>query len=85
MILLQLWSPFTGKRLLAGYACGTLKLFDLKSVDAVFNFTKNVPNSSSVLCVAAHPTKNVVASGSADGLVKLFNSQNGKVNSNMIF
>ncbi|CAL8135337.1 unnamed protein product [Orchesella dallaii] len=68
-----------GKRLLAGYACGTLKLFDLKSGETLFNFTKGLPNPSPILCVAAHSSKNLVAAGSADGTVKLFNSQNGKL------
>jgi len=68
-----------GKRLLTGYTDGTLKIFDLKSGEIQHNLTKSFKKPSQVLCVAAHPTKQIIASGSANGTVALFNSENGKL------
>jgi len=68
--------------LLAGYSDGTLKLFDLKSGEVQFNFTKSFTEPSQVICVAAHSSRQVIASGSANGTVALFSTQNGKVINN---
>jgi len=68
-----------GKRILAGYADGTIKLFNLKSGDIEQNFTKAVNDPSPILCVASHPKHNMVAVGSADGTVRLFSTQSGKL------
>ncbi len=70
---------YVGKRLLTGYADGTLKVFDLKSGEVQHNLTKSFKQPSQILCVAAHPTRQIIASGSANGTVALFNSESGKV------
>jgi WD40 repeat protein len=71
----------TGKRLVAGYADGTLKMFDLKSGETEQTFVKSKARSdgAGVLSVHHHTTRGIVAAGRVDGLVKVFNVQNGKV------
>lgn len=67
--------------IVAGYADSTIKMFDLKSGDVLYQFAKPMPQGEqvSVICIDHHPNHSIIATGHADGTVKLYNTQSGKV------
>jgi len=70
----------------AGFADGGVKMFDLKSGDVVQQFAKPMPQGeqSAVISIDHHKKLSIIATGSADGTVKLYNTQNGKVSPSVV-
>ena len=69
---------FKGKRAVCGYEDGSLKIWDLKTTTAIYQFNQH---QSSVLCLDCHKGNVVLASGGSDGTVVLINSVSGQVKS----
>ncbi len=56
-------------------------MFNLKSGEIMQVFAKAMPQDETcaVLAIDHHRSHSIVATGSADGTVKLYNTQNGRV------
>lgn len=72
--------PFTlGKRAVAGYEDGSIRMFDLKSGQMLHQVSDDSQDVSPVISVAVQKDDALVIFGSTDGKAKLFNTSNGKV------
>ena len=69
-----------GKRVIVGYGDGSMRLFDLKSGDVLHNLTDGTTSHSpaAVTALDTRSDNNLIASGGADGIAKIFNVQSGK-------
>lgn len=67
-----------GKRVAVGYGDGSLRLFDLKTGDVTHSLTDSATSHSPSPVTALAVRDNLLATGGADGLAKIFNVQSGK-------
>ena len=68
-----------GKRVVVGYADGTMKLFDLKTGAMEKRFSDgSSSHAHAVNCLAARQDNVIFASGGVDGVAKIHNAQTGK-------
>jgi len=69
-----------GKRVVVGYGDGSMRVFDLKTGDVLHNLTDGSTSHSPspVTALDARSDNNLIASGGADGVAKIFNVQSGK-------
>lgn len=67
-----------GKRVAVGYGDGSIKVFDLKSGDVVHSLTDASTSHSPSAVTALAAKDNLLATGGADGVAKVFNVQSGK-------
>jgi ribosome assembly protein SQT1 len=68
-----------GKRLVAGYENGAVKLFDLKSGQVQHNLYVPTPRSCAVLCIDKCQNQEIVAAGNFRGRIHIFNTKTGKM------
>jgi len=68
-----------GRRLAVGYVDGTVKVFDLKTLNVTQQLSKASAHTSAVSCLSCSRDNTLVATGSLDTCAKLFNTQTGKV------
>jgi len=68
-----------GKRAFVGYDDGSLKVWDLKSTDAVYNISGHDAHTAPVFCLDYNADGSLLASGSGDMTVKMISALNGKV------
>jgi WD40 repeat protein len=66
---------FPGKRTVVGYGDGSMRLFDLKTGNVLFNMTGNNAHSGAVTSLDSQDGNVLVASGGVDGVTKVFNTQ----------
>ncbi|KAG0695345.1 Angio-associated migratory cell protein [Chionoecetes opilio] len=78
--LISLLQEGAGKRAVAGYEDGSVRVFDLKSGQMVHQVTDDSEGAvSPVINVAVQKDDALVIFGSTDGKAKLFNTYNGKL------
>jgi len=65
-----------GKELLAGYEDGAVKLWELKSANAIFTFQNE---SESTICLDCRSNGSIVAFGTSEGNVKIISIPGGKL------
>lgn len=68
-----------GKRSVAGYEDGSLRVFDLKSGQLVQQFSDGLAHTAPIASLAVHKDNTLVISGSLDGTAKLYNTNTGKI------
>lgn len=68
-----------GKRAYVGYDDGALKVWDLKSTEAVFTISGHEGHKGPVFCVDHKADGSLIASGSGDMTVKVVSTVTGKV------
>jgi len=68
-----------GRRLAVGYVDGTVKVFDLKTLNVTQQMSKASVHTSAVSCLSCSRDNSLVVTGSLDSTAKLFNTQTGKV------
>ncbi|XP_066988710.1 angio-associated migratory cell protein [Macrobrachium rosenbergii] len=68
-----------GKRAVAGYDDGSVRVFDLKSGELKCHFSGGLAHSGQVTSISVHKDNALVLSGSSDCTAKLFNTVSGKV------
>jgi len=67
-----------GKRAVCGYSDGSIRVFDLKSGSAQHTMSQGIGHVDIVNSVDCHLNNTLIATGSMDGSVKLWNSTTGK-------
>lgn len=68
-----------GRRLAVGYVDGTVRVFDLKTLNVTQQMSKASVHTRAVTCLSSSRDNGLVVSGSLDSTAKLFNTQTGKV------
>lgn len=71
--------PLLGKRAVAGYEDGCVRVFDLKNGQLLYQVTDDSEDVSPVINIAVQKDDALAIFGSTDGRAKLFNTSNGKV------
>ena len=66
-----------GKRAVVAYADGSFRIFDLKTEQVLHNVNA-FPDKLSICAIDVKSDNQLIAVGSVEGEVKIFNSQNGK-------
>ena len=67
-----------GKRVVVGYADGSLRIFDLKAEEVLHNITP-FPSKAAVCSLDVRSDNQLVVAGSAEGEVAIFNANTGKI------
>lgn len=62
-----------------GYVDGTVRVFDLKTLNVTQQMSKASVHTRAVTCLSSSRDNGLVVSGSLDSTAKLFNTQTGKV------
>lgn len=70
---------YDGKRAVAGYEDGSIRMFDLKSGQMLHQVSDDSQDVSPVINVVVQKDDALVIFGSTDGKAKLFNTSNGKL------
>lgn len=68
-----------GKQIFAGYANGSLALWELRTATQVFSLKDEQSHEDSVTCVASSSNNTLLISGSNDSQIKITNSATGKI------
>jgi len=68
-----------GKKAYVGYDDGSLKIWDLKSTEAIFSISGHEGHKAPVFCVDHKGDGSMIATGSGDMTVKVISSITGKV------
>ena len=79
ILLTRFVTYIPGRRLAVGYVDGTVKVFDLKTLNVTQQLSKASAHTSAVSCLSCSRDNTLVATGSLDTCAKLFNTQTGKV------
>jgi len=68
-----------GKRACAGYADGSVKVWDLKSAAHLHNISGHLAHKDCITSMDVHPDNTLLLTGSTDNTAKITNTQTGKV------
>ncbi|XP_042203261.1 angio-associated migratory cell protein-like isoform X2 [Homarus americanus] len=68
-----------GKRSVAGYEDGSVRVFDLKTGQLVQHFKDGQANTASIASIAVHKDNTLILAGSFNGTAKLYNANSGKL------
>lgn len=67
-----------GKRVAMGYEDGTIRIWDLKEVAVVHTISGAIAHREHVICMDLNADDSLLATGSLDSTVKVFNTATGK-------
>lgn len=73
-----------GKRIAIGFVDGSVKVFDLKTLSVLQHSNGGQVHTNAVSSIDCHRDNNLMVTGSLDSTAKLYNSQTGKVITNII-